>query len=96
MGGGRTLPLTQNYHEAPILENFVADAPMKKKIKKFSSTPLSEQFEIWIWKPAIAKRVNVPGALGQGAVEGADGGRDAEDGSKHNYSTGDHSKWREN
>ena len=27
---------------------FVADAPMKKKIKKFSSTPLSEHFKIWV------------------------------------------------
>ena len=36
---------------------FVADAPMKKKIKKFSVTTLSEHFEIWVWKPAIAERV---------------------------------------
>ena len=27
---------------------FVADAPMKKKNKKYSFTPLSEHFEIWV------------------------------------------------
>jgi len=27
---------------------FVADATKKKKIKKFSFTPLSEHFEIWV------------------------------------------------
>ena len=37
---------------------FVADAPMKKKIKKFSFTPLSEHFEIWVWKPAMDVNVN--------------------------------------
>ena len=31
---------------------------MKKKIKKFSFTPLSEHFEIWVWKPAMDERVN--------------------------------------
>ena len=36
------LPVTQNYHEAPIPEN------SKKKIKIFSFTPLSEHFEIWV------------------------------------------------
>ena len=32
---------------------FVAYAPMKKKIKKFSFTPLLEHCEIWVWKPAM-------------------------------------------
>ena len=32
---------------------FVADATMKKQIKKLSFTPLSEHFEIWVWKPTM-------------------------------------------
>ena len=39
---------------------FVADAPIKKN-KKFSCTPLSEHFEIWVWKPAMSSRVNESG-----------------------------------
>ena len=35
---------------------FVAVAHIKK-IKKFSFTPLSEHFEKWVLKPAIAERV---------------------------------------
>ena len=41
---------------------FVANAPMKK-IKKFSSTPLSEHFEVLVRKPAIAERVNKYGKM---------------------------------
>ena len=58
------LPVTQNYHKALILENswpckpFCCGCLYEKKIKKFSSPPpLSEHFEIWVWKPAIAERV---------------------------------------
>ena len=58
------LPVTQNYHEAPISEYswpckpFCCGWPDEKKIKKFSFNPLSEHFEIWVWKPAMAERVN--------------------------------------
>ena len=40
------------------LQTFLLRMPLwKKKIKKFSFTPLSEHFEIWVWKPAMAERV---------------------------------------
>jgi len=37
------------------------------------------------------EQTGVPGALGEGAVQGTDGGRHAEDGGEHNYSTSNHS-----
>ena len=40
------------------LQAFLLQMPIWKKNKKFSFTPLSEHFEIWVWKPAIAERVN--------------------------------------
>ena len=72
MGGGEALyaPLPpflfacySKYHEAPIPENswpcktFFCGCLYEKKIKKFSFTPLSEHFEIWVWKPAMGERV---------------------------------------
>ena len=55
------LPVTQNYHEAPIPKNsckpFCCGYLYEKKIKKFSFTSLSEHFEIWVWKPNMDARV---------------------------------------
>ena len=55
---------------------FVADALQEKKIKKFSFTPLSEHFEIWVWKPATwargliqFARVCVPDGVHDGGTE---------------------------
>ena len=48
------LPFIKNILDIPYLKILdlasliVADAHMKKKIKKFSFTPLSEHFEIWV------------------------------------------------
>ena len=47
------LPFTQNIFRQPIPEDFfVADATMKNKSKNWSY-PLSEYFEIWVWKSPI-------------------------------------------
>ena len=67
MGGGRGTPLPPHLfafyskvslgiHTWILASLFVENAPMKKKIKKFSFTPHSEHFEIWVGKPV--ERVN--------------------------------------